>query len=141
MSASEEEYPVEIKNYTPFWALERKVYSFYDIQLPVPVSLTVLGVFVGIGIPWGFLMFLLQVPFTTPWYLLWLIPPAGLAYMANKPIFENKTLVEYLISRGKHLMENRRYKRLEPDLTKYDTTITVEQNVSTKELIKPSPFK
>lgn len=138
--ATEDEPPVEVRNYTPFWSLERKIYSFYDVQLPFPISLTLLGVFLAVGIPWGFLMWALQVPLTPPWFLIWLVPPGFVAWASNKPIFEGKTLIEFVRSRVKHLTENRKYKRLEPDLTKYDDTILIEQNISTKNDINPSPF-
>ena len=139
--ANEEEPPIEVKNYTPFWNLEKKVYSFYDVQLPMPISLTVLGVFVATAVPWGLLMWLLHVPFSTPWYLIWIIPPGLLAWLGNKPIFEGKNLLQYLKSRVTHLFENKRYKRLEPDLTKYDAPIVVEQNISTDQTkISPNPF-
>jgi hypothetical protein len=132
---------MEIRNYTSFWNLERKVYSFYDVQLPIPLSLRVLGVFVGTGAPWWTLMFLLGVPFGPPWYLLYVIPPGLLAWLGSKPIFEGKTLVEYLKARLGHLLENKAYKRLEPDLNKYESDLEIEQNVITKEPLKPSPFK
>jgi hypothetical protein len=132
---------MEIKNYTSFWSLERKVYSFYDVQLPIPLSLRVLAVFVGTGIPWWLVVALLQVPFGPPWYLVYVIPPGVLAWVSNKPIFEGKTLFEYLKTRAGHLLENRSYKRLEPDLNKYEEDLEIEQNVITKEPLHPSPFK
>lgn len=138
--AIEEEPPIEVKNYTPFWSLEKKIYSFYDVQLPFPISLTLVGVFVAVGIPWGFLMWLLHVPFGTPWYLVWIVPPGVVAWFSNKPIFEGKTLIEYVKSRVHYLTENRKYKRLEPDLTKYDLPIVIEQNIATKDEINPSPY-
>lgn len=137
-----EEPPIEVRNYTPFWHLERKIYSFYDVQLPMPISLVVIGVFVGSGVPWWLLLWILHVPITTPWYLIWLVPPGVLAWLGNKPIFEGKNLIQYLRSRVIHLMENRKYKRLEPDLTKYDTPVILEQNISTNAYsITPTPFK
>lgn len=132
---------MEVRNFTAFWNLERKVYSFYDVQLPVPISLRVLGVFVGSGAPWWGILALLQVPIGTPWYLIWIIPPALLAWLGGKPIFEGKTLIEYLRSRAQYVFENKSYKRLEPDLNKYEESIEVEQNVIAKKPLKPSPFK
>lgn len=131
---------MEIRNYTSFWNLEKKVYSFYDIQLPVPLSLRVLGVFVGTGIPWWGLMMLLHIPLSPPWFLIWLIIPGGLAWVGNKPWFEGKTLLGYVRARIQYLFENKSYKRLEPDLNKYEEEIEVEQNVITSKPLKPSPF-
>lgn len=133
---------IQIRTFTSFWALERKLYTIYDWTLPMPVSLRVLGVFVGTGAPWWLLMFLLQVPFSAPWYLLWLIPPAGLAYFGSKPIFEGKTLFQYLRSRFQYLTENRNYKGpLEPDLNKYSEPIVIEKIVTTRRASQALPFQ
>ncbi len=127
---------MEIKNYTSFWDLEKKIYSFYDVQLPMPLSLRVLAVFVATAAPWSLLMWLLHVPITTPWFLIWLAPPILVAYFGSKPIFEGKNLLEYLRSRISYLRENKKYKRLEPDLTKYETNVEIQQNIITHEPIK-----
>lgn len=111
---------MEIRTFTNFWALERKLYTVWDLTLPVPVSLRVLGVFVGFGVPWWILMGLFQVSFNPPWYLLWIIPPAVLAWLGSKPRFEGKSLIQYFRSRLQYLAEEKRYKgALEPDLNKY----------------------
>lgn len=130
---------MEVRTFTSFWSLERKLYSIYDFSLPFPVSLRVLGVFFGTGIPWWSLMFVLQVSFNPPWYLLWVIPPALLAWLGSKPIFEGKTLFQYLRSRAQYLFENRNYKGLHPDLNKYEDIIEINSSVITR---KPSslPF-
>lgn len=131
---------MEIRNYTNFWNLERKFYSFQDIQLPVPVSVRVLLVFVFTGIPWWGLMFLLNVSLGSPWFLIWLVPPAGLAWVGGKPIFEGKTLFQYIRSRIVYIFENKNYKRLEPDLNVYETPIDIEQNVITKTPLQSTKF-
>lgn len=123
---------MEIKNYTSFWNMEKKLYALWDIQLPFPISLRVAGVFVGTIIPWGVLMWILHVPLTDGFGLLvWLAPPILLAWVSGRPILEDKTIIEYATSRLKYLRENRHYKRLEPDLTKYDVNLEIEQNVIT----------
>lgn len=122
---------MEIKNYTSFWNLEKKIYSFYDVQLPMPLSLRVLGVFVVVGAPWALLMWLLHVPIGPPWFLIWLVPPIGIAYLSSRPLLEKKNLVEYLSSWVTYLRQNRHYKRLEPDLNRYETDVEVKQTVIT----------
>lgn len=123
---------MEIKNYTSFWNMEKKLYALWDIQLPFPISLRVAGVFVGTMIPWGILMWILHVPLTDGFGLLaWLAIPILLAWVSGRPILEDKTIIEYATSRLKYLRENRHYKRLEPDLTKYDANLEIEQNVIT----------
>lgn len=132
----EQNIRVEVRTFTSFWALERKLYTIYDFTLPVPISLRVLGVFLGTGAPWWLVLWVLHFPLGTPWYLVWIIPPGVFAYFGSKPIFEGKTLIQYLRSRLQYLFENKAYKGLDPDLNKYDVTIEVRQNVmaSRKEL-------
>ena len=131
---------MEIRTFTSFWDLEKKLYSIYDFQMPFPISLRVIGVFAGTGVPWWGLLSILQVSFGSPWYLIWVIPPAFFAWFGSKPIFEKKTLFQYLRSRIQYLFENKNYKRLEPDLNKYDVPIEVTQNVMTRKPIKARPF-
>ena len=131
---------MEIRTFTSFWALERKLYSIYDFSLPFPISLRVLGVFVGTGTPWWLTLWLLHVPITSPWYLIWLIPPAAFAYFGSKPIFEGKTLFQYLRSRIQYLFENRAYKGLEPDLNKYEEIVEIKHNIITLREPQVLPF-
>jgi hypothetical protein len=128
---------MEVRTFTSFWALEKKLYTINDITLPFPVSLRVLGVFVASGIPWWGLMLLLNIPWGSPWYLIWLIPPVGLAWGGSKEIFEKKTLFQYVRSHIQYLFENKGYKGLEPDLNKYNETIQIAQNVITLQEKKP----
>lgn len=121
---------MEIRTYTNFWNLERKFYSFFDISLPVPVSLVFAGLLVGTGIPWALLMWLVQMPLTSPWFLIWIMPPVGLAYLGSKPIFEQKTLFQFLATQIQFLLQDRRYKAaLTPDLNKYGETIPVSKSI------------
>jgi hypothetical protein len=86
---------MEVKTFTQFWNTERKLYAIYDIALPVPISLKVVGAFVVAGIPWWGLLWLVHAPFGNPSYLLWIIPPAGLGYIASKPLFQRKTMIQF----------------------------------------------
>lgn len=122
---------MEIKNYTSFWNLEKKLYSFYDFQLPVPLSLRVFGVFIVVAVPWALLMWAIRMPITPPWFLIWLAPPVGIAYLCSRPLFEGKNLVEYLGSWLTYLRQNRKYKRLEPDLNKYEANVEIDQTITT----------
>lgn len=131
---------MEVRTFTSFWDLEKKLYSIYDFQMPVPISLRVLGVFVGTGVPWWILLSILNVSLGAPWYLLYVLPPGLFAWFGSKPIFEGKTLFQYLRSRIQFLFENKNYKRLEPDLNKYNTTIEIKQRVITQTPIDARPF-
>jgi hypothetical protein len=131
---------MEIRTFTNFWTLERKLYTVYDFTLPFPISLRVLGVFVGTGTPWWLLMWLVQMPFSSPLYLVWILPPAAFAYFGSKPIFEGKTLFQYLRSRIQYLFENKNYKGLEPDLNKYGQTVVIQTSIITREPPQKLPF-
>jgi hypothetical protein len=105
---------IETKTYTDFWSMEKKLYSIYDVSLPAPVSIRTVGIFLGIGVPWAFLLNLLGLPFDPPWFLIYLIPPVGLAYFGSKPVFEGKNIFQYAISRGKYVFQSKYYKGLSP---------------------------
>lgn len=120
---------MQIKTFTSFWSIEKKLYSIYDFSLPMPISLRVLGVFVGIAIPWWVILAIIHVPISSPGYLLYLAVPAVIAYLASNPLFEKKTLFQFLGSRIKFLFENRHYKGLTPDLEDKEAHYIVNQKV------------
>lgn len=94
---------MQVRTFTGFWNMERKIYAIYDIALPFPIPLKVAGVFLVIGVPWFILLSLLHVPFGNPWYLIYLLPPLGLAYGATRPIFQGKTIVQWAFSMARYL--------------------------------------
>lgn len=98
---------MEIRTFTNFWNMERKLYSIYDVSLPMPISLKVVGAFLATGIPWGGLMMLLHIPFGSA-AVLWILPPAAFGYVASKPIFQKKTFFAFLTSQAKFLGEPKR---------------------------------
>jgi len=132
---------MQIRTFTSFWALERKLYSIYDFSLPFPISLRVLGVFIGTGIPWWLVMRLLQVPLQNGiGLIIYVAVPGGLAYFGSKPIFEGKTLFQFMRSMAQYLFENKNYKGFQPDLNKYEETIVIKHNIIIKPEPKPLPF-
>lgn len=98
---------MEIRTFTNFWNMERKLYSIYDINLPMPISLKVVGAFLLAGIPWWGLMVILNVPFGD-FFVLWVFPPVILGYVASKPWFQKKTLIEFLISQVNYYQQPKR---------------------------------
>ena len=113
--------------------MEKKLYAISDLSLPVPVPLRVLGVFVAVAIPWWALLGgLLHVSLGPPWYLFYLIPPAAVAYFGSRPIFEGKTLFQYLRSRIQFLFENKRYKGLTPDLENRENVVDLDYTLFTR---------
>ncbi len=123
---------MEVRTFTNFWNIERKIYSIYDISLPVPVSLKVVGAFVITGIPWWLLLFVLQVPFSNPWYLLYIIVPIPAAVLVSRPIFQRKTVVEFLGSLFNYYNEPKRLAGLrKPDYT-LETEYRIKNNLFTR---------
>lgn len=101
------DYMLEIRTFTNFWNMEKKLYTIYDVTLPMPISLKVAGAFLVTGIPWWGLMILLQVPFGS-FFMFWLFPPVILGYLASKPIFQKKTLTQFLHSQIKYMFQPKR---------------------------------
>lgn len=119
---------MEIRTFTNFWNMERKLYAIYDVSLPMPISLKVAGAFLLTGIPWWGLLALLNVPFGQ-FFIFWIFPPVGFGYLASKPIFQKKTLIEFLISQVKYMNEPKKlsgFRAIEHQFnTKYRLTVKV----------------
>jgi hypothetical protein len=125
---------MQIRTFTNFWAMEKKLYSISDYQLPVAIPLRVLGVFVLAAVPWGLLMFLIHMPLTSPGYLVWIGPPALVGFFASRPIFDGKTLFQFLRSKFTFMFfENKKYKGLVPDLDAKNTKIYVTSPIFTRQ--------
>lgn len=105
---------MEIKTFTSFWNIEKKVYSIYDIQLPFAVSIRSIGVFAVTGVPYWIILNIFGMPFGLQTIIVWLAIPLALSVIGNKPIFEGKNIVDYLSSRIKFLFESKKYKGLKP---------------------------
>jgi hypothetical protein len=118
---------MEIRNFTNFWNMERKVYSIYDLQLPAPINLRAAGVFMGTAVPYWTILSLVGVPFNFEIIIVWLIVPAIMGFIGNKPIFEGKSFIDYLASRFKFIFESKRYKGVEPATEKYGQKIEVSE--------------
>jgi len=104
---------MQLRTYTGLWNVEKRLYKFYDIDLPYPVSLKQLGILFVVSVPWIFVMSTLKVPFGPPiGYILWLAPPLGLAWYGNKPVAEGKKLPNYVYSQLKFFLGFRRYAAL-----------------------------
>lgn len=103
---------MEIKTFTNFWNIEKKVYSIYDIQLPFAVSIRSIGIFAVTGVPYWIILSIFGMPFGLSTIIFWLAVPLILSIIGNRPIFEGKNIVDYLTSQIKFLFESKRYKGL-----------------------------
>lgn len=104
---------MQLRTYTGLWGVEKRIYKFYDIALPYPVSVKQLGIFLVTGLTWWGTMALFQVPFSPPWNALWIVPPFLITYYANKPVAEGKTLADFVISQVKYFFGDKTYTALQ----------------------------
>jgi hypothetical protein len=98
---------VELPTYTSVFRLQRRLYALYDWELPVPVGLAELGLFVGgvglfsaIGALTG-----IGLSAGTAWF--YLVPPAFIAHLARRPVADAKTPHTWLGAQLRHLLEPR----------------------------------
>lgn len=127
---------MEVRTFTNFWNMERKLYAIYDVSLPMPISLKVAGAFLIAAIPWWGLMILLHIPFSNPWYLFWIIPPAALGYAASKPIFQRKTIGQAVLSMLRFLTQPKRLAGLRTPSFAIDGKFNMISKIFTRTMMK-----
>lgn len=111
---------MEIRTFTTFWSMEKKLYSIYDLQLPFPIPIRSVIVFGAVGLPYWVILNLLGLQFgLSPLIILWLAPPLLIAFIADKPIFQGKNIIDFMKSTSNFLMESKTYKGLAPATEKY----------------------
>ena len=90
---------MEVKNYTNIWTEEKKLYSIYEWTRPTPVGFRQIGLFALGAVIWCPIMAALQVNmWTALGFAFWFGPPVLLSIVGNKPIFEAKSIFQYLRS-------------------------------------------
>lgn len=108
---------MQLHTYTGLWNVEKRLYKFYDVSLPYPVSVKQIGIFAGAFIPWMLIMNLFQVPFGPPFgHLLWIFPPVLFAIYANRPVAEGKTLTDFVASQIRYFVTPRVHTALKPEV-------------------------
>jgi hypothetical protein len=101
---------VEMRTYTSLWNIEKRLYRFYDMNLPYPVSIKQIGALFGFGIPWLLLMNIIGLPFAPPFgHLIWLAPPVVFVWYSNRPVAEGKKLFDYVYSQARYFLGPRQY--------------------------------
>ena len=106
---------MEMRTYTSLWGIEKRLYRFYDMNLPYPVSIKQIGALFGFGVPWLLLMSIIGIPFAPPFgHLIWLAPPAVFVWFSNRPVAEGKKLFDYLYSQTRFFLGPRVYADLSP---------------------------
>ena len=81
---------MDLPTYTDVWAVERRLYKIEDWVLPAPVSLLQAGVFAATAALWWGTLIVLGVGFSAQTGWLFLLPPAGAAWAAGRPVAEYK---------------------------------------------------
>lgn len=129
---------MEIRTFTNFWNMEKKVYSIYDLQLPVPVPIKSVAVFGAVGLPYWLILNIFGVPFNLNalMIIIWLGLPVSAAFFSNKPIFQGKNIVDFTKSQMNFILESKKYKGLAPATEKYDTSDYVEEKFYTTQYSK-----
>lgn len=113
---------MELRTYTGLWRVEKRLYKFYDINLPYPVSIKQVGIFMASLLPWLLIVNLLGVPFAPPFgHVIWLAPPFLITWAANRPVAEGKTVFEYLSSQIMFVFSPKTYMDLIPSSEKPET--------------------
>lgn len=108
---------MQLRTYTGLWNVEKRLYKFYDVSLPYPVSVKQIGIFAGTFIPWMGIMALFHVPFAPPFgHLLWIFPPAIFAFYANRPVAEGKTLTDYVASQVRFFLASKVHSGLKAEV-------------------------
>lgn len=108
--------------------MEKKLYAIYDVSLPMPISLKVAGAFLITGIPWWGLMALLHIPFGTFW-ILWIFPPIAIGWAASKPIYQKKTLIEFVVSKIRFMFQPKRLAGSRPINYPLDETLELKTKI------------
>ena len=125
---------MQLRTYTGLWNVERRLYKFYDISLPYPVSIKQVGVFIASVVPWFMILSFLHVPFSPPFgEIIWLAPPIALTWWSNRPVAEGKGLYDFCASQIKFFLSSKTYAALAP--VKADpATVEIEANVWSEKL-------
>ncbi len=122
---------MQLRTYTGLWDVEKRLYKFYDVKLPYPVSLRQLITLVGIAVPWLILMALVHMPMASPGELVWFAPPVLLTMAANRPVADGKKLPDFLFSQIKYFTSSKKYTDLYPD----------ESGAGSKDFVKAQVWK
>lgn len=106
---------MELRTYTNLWRSEKRLYKFYDINLPYPISVKQVGIFLITLLPWLYFMSLTGIGFEPPFgQILWLAPPFLITWAANRPIAEGKTVYEFLSSQISFFFSPKTFAALTP---------------------------
>jgi hypothetical protein len=91
--------------YTSIFSLRRKLYAIYDWELPRPVELVQVGVFVmGVVAVW-LVTRAIGVGFSPSTGWVFVVPPGALAWCATQPVADGKSVGAWLVAQVGFLFE------------------------------------
>ncbi len=105
---------MDLPTYTNIWRIEKRLYKLYDFNLPTPLPMVQIGVFIGVFASWVVFLQLVGLPFQPPWHVVYLVPPGVVTYLATRPVLEGKRLTELVVSQLRYVTEPRLWCRLVP---------------------------
>lgn len=121
---------MQINTYTNVWASSKRLYTIGDISLPAPVPLASAGIFILALILWAPLLWTLGVPVANGVGLAFYASiPVGLAWIGNKPIFHNKSILQYVIGFTRYLSEPKVWTALQNDKDMRKEKIAISSTV------------
>ncbi|MGH3218124.1 MAG: TcpE family conjugal transfer membrane protein, partial [Streptosporangiaceae bacterium] len=103
---------MDLPTYTNIWRIEKRLYKLYDFRLPAPLSITLIGVFTGITVPYIIFLIAVGLPFNHNLVWLYILPPGALTWLTTRPVIESKRLPELVGSQLRYLSEPRTWCRM-----------------------------
>jgi TcpE family len=103
---------VFLPTYTSIWRIERRLYKIYDWVLPMPISIPQIAVFFASLLVWAIVLQALGVGLHASTGWCYLAPPGLAAWVAERPLVEEKRPHELAAAQVRYLFEPRMLRRL-----------------------------
>ncbi|MGH9187354.1 MAG: TcpE family conjugal transfer membrane protein, partial [Acidimicrobiales bacterium] len=106
---------IDLPVYTGIFHLQRRLYRVYDVELPMPVSFPQAVAFLAVGS----LMFIglraagVELSPGTAWAFL--VPPGLAAWLANRPVADQRSPLQWAVAQVRYLVEPRAITGLKPE--------------------------
>ena len=115
-SKSEGLWHMQIRTYTHIWNMPRVFYTFMDWTLPKPVSMISALIFLGVGAVWvPLIVGIFHLPMANPYsWIAILSAPSVAAFFGNRPVFEEKSIIQYLVSQIGYLKQSKTWADMIP---------------------------
>jgi|SRR5581483_6701334 len=109
---------LELPTYSAVFAFEKRLYAIYDVELPTSISLFQGAVFLlAVGVDLA-ITGLVGVGLSARSFWVFVVPPAGAAWIASQPLADHKRPHQWIATRLRHWREPHTLVRLHPDHTR-----------------------